>query len=126
MNTQAANITVNVNQIWSAPMMGGRVLRRIRILAPHPDSGYLAEVLYTHPPLGSHEKIVRIGELAMIKSYKLEQDVCTHRHVDDYYRPSGHYWPATPNYYRCSDCGDLFPNTGDTNLWFPKLIAKGE
>lgn len=124
MNIPVANVTINVNQIWSSPMMGGRVLRRVRILAPHPDRGYLAEVLYTHPPLMSHEKIVIITEFALIKVYKLEQDVCTHRHVEDYYKDTGDYAPATPNYYRCSDCGDLFPNTGDTNLWFPKLIDK--
>lgn len=112
-------IKVEVNQVWKAPMMGGRVLRRIRILAPHPDGGWIYKVLFStsHPNI-SHVGIDRITELSLEKAYVLEQDVCTHRHTDDYYAKDA----PVPTHYRCTDCGDLFPNTGDDRFWFPKVL----
>ena len=114
---------VKINQVYVAPLMAGRVMRRIRILAHHPDGGYITEVLYSAQPVGQHEKLNRTSELSLNKVYTLETDVCEHRHTDDVYIDGGsNYPPSIPNYYKCTDCGDLFPNTGDTNLWFPKQI----
>lgn len=111
---------VRVNQIYVAPAMAGRILRRIRILAPHPDGGYIIDVVYSITTSEPH--IQRLGVLALNKAYKLERDVCTHRIAEDAYIEVGGYAPPVPNYYRCTDCGDLFPNTGDTALWFPKVL----
>jgi hypothetical protein len=116
---------VKVNQVYVAPMMDGRVLRRIRILAPHPDGGYIAKVLYSRA-IGDNDLIYSITDLGLKKAYKLEVDVCEHRHTEDVYIDGGsNYPPSVPNYYQCPDCGDLFPNTGDTDLWFPKQLKKG-
>lgn len=111
-------IKVEVNQIWIAPMMGGRVLRKIRILAPHPDGGWIYKLEYTIQPGIQHEGISRITELGLEKAYTLEKDVCTHRHTDDWYRDES----PLPTHFRCTDCGDLFPNTGDDRFWFPKVL----
>ena len=113
---------VKVNQVWVAPMMGNRVLREVRILAPHPDGGYIIGILYSISLKHGEKSIERITELALEKSYSLKIDVCTHRNIDDAYIDSGDYAPPVPNYYRCTDCGDLFPNIGDTDLWFPKPL----
>lgn len=114
---------VKINQVYVAPMMAGRVLRRIRILAYHPDGGYLYEVMYSINE-GEHGEAYKITDLSLNRAYKLEVDVCEHKGnlVEDAYVSTGGYDPAIPNYYRCTGCGDLFPNTGDTDLWFPKRI----
>lgn len=109
---------VKVNQIYKAPMMGGRVLRRIRILAHHPDGGYLYEILYTGQPTGQHEKLGRVTDLSIREAYVLEQDVCDHHgpKTEIYLKKS-----ESPSHWKCLLCEDIFPLIGDTCLWFPKL-----
>lgn len=99
-------------------MMGGRILRRIRIIAPHPDGGFLYETLYSVHPADSEILFGKITELSLEKAYVLEQDVCDHRHTDEWYREGS----PIPTHHICTDCGDKFPNVGDTSLWFPKVI----
>lgn len=110
-------LNVKVNQVYVAPLMAGRILRRIRILAPHPDGGFIIKVIFPNDI-----DIQRITNLGLDKAYRLERDVCEHKHTEDAYVDNGEFSPAIPNYYRCTDCGDLFPNTGDTALWFPKQL----
>lgn len=123
MNIPVANATINVNQVWAA-RKEETALRRIRILAFHPDGGVIYEELSGGIMRLLIGQIHKLPERNLLKVFKLEQDVCTHRHTEDCYKDVGDYSPAMPNFYRCTDCGDLFPNTGDTELWFPRPIEE--
>jgi len=115
-------LNVKVNQVYVAPLMAGRILRRIRILAPNPDGGWIYQEIPVSKGLRSERDIRIIKEFALEKVFRLETDVCEHKHTDDMYIRSGDHSPSMPNYFKCTDCGDLFPNTGDTALWFPKPL----
>lgn len=105
---------IKVNQHWQHRLFPDRPA--LRILAPHPDGGYLVYDWAAAP----NDRVSIINTLRLDDMYVLKHDVCTHKHVTDgYFNDS-----AVPNYYVCNDCGDKFPNTGDTALWFPKVILE--
>lgn len=108
-----------INQRWVVKNKNGKVLKRLRILGPSPlgalqylyitDGGTLSNVVqhFGSIPVENLEKI-----------FELEQDVCDHRNIDDYYDRDS----PVPTHHLCLTCGDKFPNTADTDFWFPKVL----
>lgn len=115
------DIKVSVNQIWAA--MDERVekpLRRIRIIAKHPDGGYVYKELGGGTFKTETGRIGHIPSFNLLTVFTLEQDVCTHRYVGEFYEDEKDH----PTYWICNDCGDKFPIIGDADFWFPKLVGE--
>src|ERR1051325_12087522 len=95
---------VKINQVYKAPMMAGRTLRRVRILAHHPDGGYLAEILYSANQLDIESPYTRISLLALEKAYVLQHDVCDHRGPKTEVATVNKGEDDEPTSWKCSQC----------------------
>ena len=112
---------IKINQIWTAPDREGNPLRRVRILAPFPDGGWIIWDLPSRMAIGH---IGWIKEFNLRKVFHLEIDVCDHHRTDKSEVPGPGARDDSPRYWRCNTCGDLFPLIGDSDFWFPKQIIR--
>lgn len=100
---------IKINQVWES-----ETGRTIRILAHHPDGGWIYKLQYTKHPEIQTGTLHVIGNVGLEAAYALKYDVCDHRgYRKGEIEIDGHM------YYKCPNCDDIFPVIGDDYLWFP-------